>query len=266
MPGNVRNYRETAYRLKAHPNSQHLTEVSRDFYDQRDSLVTVYASLIPFLGLEYFSESSMGYLPSGLMFPLGYLLFWAFYYTYYKPGFLEEKLSESKKGDLDQIPAVVVGVLIWFVKVTFVELTHFLFTRWVVEKPAPKSRSYNTHHSHFTRARTSGAHQHKHQQHQQYRRAQNKAHSYTNTNSTPPPKKEAKVAQNLPSDIQQALVVLGIPTVRDWHEIHKRYRELAKKFHPDLNPDVTATGARFMMYDAAYKKLQSVKVQYFPER
>jgi DnaJ-class molecular chaperone len=56
---------------------------------------------------------------------------------------------------------------------------------------------------------------------------------------------------------------MGIPEARDWATIQKRYRELAKKYHPDLNPELTQAGNRFMLYDAAYRKLEAAKFRYF---
>ncbi len=77
------------------------------------------------------------------------------------------------------------------------------------------------------------------------------------------PKKEFQTQNQLPRDLENALGLLGLKGCRDWKKIQKRYRELAKKFHPDLNPDLTQTGNRFIIYDGAYRKLSSVKDKYF---
>lgn len=67
----------------------------------------------------------------------------------------------------------------------------------------------------------------------------------------------------LPKEIESALLTLGLKNCRDWGTIHKRYRELAKQVHPDLNPDLTAAENRFIVYDHAYRKLVAVKKRYF---
>src|SRR5450631_1123192 len=116
MSANARNYRERLYRSRAHPG----VEDRSDFVDKRDSFLTVYASAIPFLALEYIAERNYEFLPSGLVCPVGYLMFWAFYYTYYRPGFLEDRLTSAAPRTLlnpTAILGVILGVAIWFVKV-----------------------------------------------------------------------------------------------------------------------------------------------------
>ena len=56
---------------------------------------------------------------------------------------------------------------------------------------------------------------------------------------------------------------MGIPHERDWGLIQKRYRDLAKKYHPDLNPELTQAGNRFILVDAAYRKLETSKYRFF---
>src|SRR5688572_19010421 len=87
------------------------TELPEGFVDERNSLGHIYLSLVPFVGLEYLSERT-GWAPPSLVFPIGFLLFWAFYYTYYKPSFLEE-LSATGTGGLFALPLVLLGVSIW---------------------------------------------------------------------------------------------------------------------------------------------------------
>ena len=224
---NVYQYREHLYRQRAHP-----IHPPSDFIDNRDSFTTVYLSAIPFLVAEYFTEVTYEFIPSGLVFPVGYLLFWAFFYTYYRPGFLEERLSQPKKYELVGIPSVLLGVVIWFIKVTVIELMSFILHQLLGlpnrphrQKTAPRgpqpvviSPALNEHPHHPT---------------------------------------------SLPPDILRALRVLGLPDNTDWNTIHRRYRDLAKQFHPDLNPDITAIGRRFMTYDEAYQKLSGVKGKYF---
>lgn len=235
---NPREYREHLYKNRYHP-----PRPEEGFVDNRDSWVMVYASLLPFLIAEYFAERTWESTPAGLIFPTGFLLFWAFYYTYYKPGFLEDKLTTPKKFDLWGVPSVLLTVVILSVKVCVIELSNFVVRRWV---------------SRMTRSRRPS-------QQQQARPKQEAQRPF----SAPPPhggapKKPADPKlPELPSDVSSALGILGIPNCRDWQSIHSRYRVLAKQFHPDLNPDITVRGRRFMMYDVAYHKLSTVRGKYF---
>ena len=83
------------------------------------------------------------------------------------------------------------------------------------------------------------------------------------TRSAQPLSDFPQTGTGLPRELTNALGIMGIPEARDWSVIQKRYRELAKKFHPDLNPDLTQAGNRFMLYDAAYRKLEAAKDRYF---
>lgn len=260
---NARNYREQLYRVRSHSALR-----SEGFYDQRDSFLTVYLSMIPFLLIEYMVELTYDVIPSGLIFPTGYLLFWAFYYTFYKPGFLEEKLSTPQKWDLIGIPAVLMGVLIWFVKVTVVELSTF-FLRGLVRAPTPprsKAERRTQPRSQWNRARTDSSY------HQRASASNGNTGSYQqrapggNTGFHQMPPRPPPSVSVLPGELLHALHVLGLREGADWHRIHKRYRELAKQYHPDLNREVTDVGRRFMMYDAAYRKLSAAKARHFPER
>jgi hypothetical protein len=207
------------------------------FVDQRDSLVRIYVSLVPFLVAEYYSELHYDFLPPALIFPIGFLLFWAFYYTYYKPGFLEE-LGRQGQWNLSAIPLVVLGVSIWFVRITVVELLHFVALRWIV-KPAPRARP----------AAEAGAAPEPppaREQTASFRRPE-------------PPRGETEI----PAELVRSLQTLGLKGSPSWDEIHHRYRELAKLFHPDLNPDVTDFGRRFIAIDQAYRRLGRAKGKYF---
>jgi hypothetical protein len=114
MPLNAREYRDYLYRNQAHPYAPAPVRDAGGFSG-------LYLTLFPFLVAEYFAELHYESLPSGIVFPLGYVLFWAFYYTYYQPGFLEEKLTEKKKWDLLSVPTVLLGAVIWFTKICVVE-------------------------------------------------------------------------------------------------------------------------------------------------
>ncbi len=216
------DYRDSAYRLRAHPRQDEIA----DFVDRRDSLATVYFSSLPFAIAEYFTEVSYELIPGGLVFPVGFLLFWAFYYTYYKPGILENHLVAPSQGNWMAVPALLVGVLIWFVKVTLVELGHLVVFQWFQSKPAPKPQ---------------------------------KAFA---PRAAPAPKSAPPL---LSADLIAALEVLGLKPGCRWTDIHHRYRVLAKKYHPDLNRESTDIGRRFMRVDDAYHRLSKVRYRHFPD-
>lgn len=282
---NAREYRDHLYRSRSHPELRSI-ELSEGFYDNRDSFSNVYLSILPFLALEYYCEISYELLPSGLVFPTGYLLFWAFYYSFYQPGFLENKLSSPQKWDLNGIPTVLLGVMIWFVKVSVVELTHF-FVRTVLGIPGSgkgsnSSRPKAARETGFGKSH-EGAKARASRPEQSYsggpRSAKAETFSHANANrqsgprehaqekrQTTPPPFPPKTSQLLPTDLKHALQLLGLNEGAQWAEIHRRYRELAKQYHPDLNHDITDVGRRFMMYDAAYRKLFAVRAKYFPEK
>ncbi len=222
MGMNAKQYREQLYRLRNHPARDNL-----DFYDQRDSFLMVYASVIPFAVAEYIAELQFQFMPGGLVFPVGFLLFWAFYYTFYKPGFLEERLSSSAEWNLARVPALLLGVMIWFVKVSFVELGQLVVSQWVpVKKPQAKSKQ-----------------------------APRPAAASQSAPVKPPPLMSV--------DLLEALQILGLKPGCTWRDIHRNYRTLAKQFHPDLNPEITDFGHRFMKVDQAYHKLEKVRAKYF---
>ncbi len=228
MRSSAKNYRDSAYRLRAHPRDDEF-----DFFDRRDSFTTVYLSVIPFAAAEYFTELSIEMLPGGLVFPVGFLLFWAFYYTYYKPGFLENRLASPQKVDLAGIPTLMIGILIWFVKVTMVELSHLLVFQWVT-KPKPEPRRATAH----AKAK--------------------------HTHGSGPHAVPNKPPSLLSPDLVQALQILGLKPGCGWKDIHRQYRALAKQFHPDLNPEITDFGHRFMKVDEAYHRLSKVRAKHFP--
>jgi hypothetical protein len=186
------------------------------FNDARNSFVPVWISLPPFLMMEYFVELSMPRMPSALVFPVGFLLFWAFYFTFYKPNVLEEKLSDPLRWQVSFPPSLVLGLMLWFIKASFLELRYL-----VLEAP-------------FSRL----------QRLEKPKVAEGK-----------PVVVREPVAKYSP-EISSALRVLGIESLNlvTWNEIHRRYRFLAKKLHPDLNRTGTQ-GRRFIEVDQAYRQL-----------
>ncbi len=224
--------------------ARQVAEQNPDFHDERDSLFGVVISLVAFAAAEFFVELNIDSLPGGLVFPVGFILFWAFYYTYYRPNNLENHLRPLSEMNFPNLFAVVFGVVIWFVKVTIIGLFDAIFVRWW--KQAPKAKA---------KARPQQAHS------QGYSEKREHTGSYSYR-----PRPEAPPAPNrpgLPSDLATALHTLGIEDREpSWDLIHKRYRELAKKFHPDLNREITQ-GHRFIRIDQAYRKLSSGKGSFF---
>ena len=217
MPIDSKKYRDYLHQTRSHPETTSLSSTSKNTQH-------LYWSVPCFLVLEWFLETRLERLPPGLSFPFGFLLFWAFYYTYLKPGHLESKLQSSDRWENSSVVSVVLEASIWFVKIVFVELSELLLIRWLAKaRPSPKHSSPKV------------------------------------TRPVHPP----IVSDALPKEIENALSLLGLKGCRDWNLIHKRYRELAKKFHPDLNPDITVVGNRFIIYDGAYRRLSLVKEKYF---
>jgi hypothetical protein len=237
MPVNARQYRDDLYRLRRHPGSTGAiaSEPSRS----TDSWSKLYLSIVPFLILEYVLEMHYETMISGFVFPTGYLLFWAFYFSYYRPGSLETALSDSHRTDLSRLPFLFLGTAIWLVKNLVTMFGRVLGVGHARPKPAP--------------ARPKIV----------YSRPQSTARPHT---PPPRPKSPPPPPPGLPREVVDALAILGLAPCRDWNLVHKRYRELAKKFHPDLNHEITSAGSRFMMYDAAYKRLYAVRARYFIER
>lgn len=235
-----RHYREHLYQNREHPEG---FDLPSGFSDGRDSFFTVYFSVVPFLGLEYLAEIKLAVIPSGVVFPVGFVIFWSFYYTFYKPNYLEGRLSSRRDWDAASVPALILGSLFWAVKTLL-----FAMVKAVVDRlwAAPKPRAG------YGRA-TAGP--------RPDRTAQPRA-------APPPPPKAAepppppKGPPPLPKEIHDALLALGIPQCRDWATIHARYKELVKRYHPDVNPEHTAT--KFMAFDAAYRKLSESRRKYFP--
>lgn len=238
--------------LNRDPLARQIELEADDFRDERDSLLPVGLSLLPFAAIEYYVELKVDSLPSGLIFPFGFLLFWAFYYTYYRPTRLESELKPLSEMSFPNIFKMVFSVAIWFVKVTVVGLFDLLFVRWW-KAPLPPKRPASS------RRENTGSYS-------SYRKSQSDSAtgSYNRPAGSraaqPPPAQPVR----LPHEYQVALNVLGLENgVPTWEAIHKRYRELAKKFHPDLNQEITQVGNRFMKVDQAYRKLTEGKDKFF---
>jgi hypothetical protein len=217
MASGLKSYRDRLYRERAH------SEPEPGTVDYRDSFTRVYFSLGLFIAAEYVVETSIAVVPSGLVFPMGFLLFWAFYYTYYEPSFLEERLSFPSHANWRAVPGLLLGVLIWFMKVTLAEvrrLLRFLFIR-------EKKRDSRV------------------------------------TQLAPLQSRPVARPVRLPDDVVSALDALGLEPSARWEEIQHRYRILAKQYHPDLNPEITQAGRRFMRLDTAYRRLAVVRYRYF---
>ena len=185
-----KDYRSHLYANRTHPEQPQTIQKSSL------SLSFWIMSSIPFLIIEYFFEVEFKRLPSGLVFPAGYVMFWGFY----------QSLLFSKFNGIPKIKAKKARPLLKSVKMPSQEQRH--------SQEAKQSSSKS-------------------------------------------------VENFLPEKILQNLSVLGLKPTREWSTIQKRYRELAKQYHPDLNPDITTRGTRFMIYDAAYRNLLKFKKEYF---
>lgn len=226
MPISAKEYREHLYAHRNHPHNPTAYSAPANFSG-------LYWTVVPFLMAEYFAELRLETMPSGIVFPTAYLLFWAFYYTYYRPGSLESKLTSPNKWDLHGLPTVLVGTCVWFVKVAVVEFTEFMISQ-VLPKKKPQVKRPHI-----------------------YREQTRRAQSETREQAAPPP------PPTIPKEVENALAIMGLQGCRDWRTVQKRYRDLAKKFHPDLNQEITSAGNRFMIYDGAYRRLCTVKEKYF---
>lgn len=216
----VQSYRDRLHRERAHRDDSE----PHALVDYRDSFSRVYFSSGAFLAAEYVTETSLSVVPSGLIFPLGFLIFWAVYYTYYKPSFLETQLFFPERWNWNAIPVVILGVAIWFVKASLhdaVRIAKFCFG--VRRKPPALAPA-------LTRAGTLAV---------------------------------VSKKMELPPEVKAALEDLGFEGIVSWELIQHRYRVLAKRYHPDLNPEITRSGNRFMRLDASYRRLASVRHRYF---
>ncbi|AGR41548.1 J domain-containing protein [Spiroplasma taiwanense] len=59
-------------------------------------------------------------------------------------------------------------------------------------------------------------------------------------------------SRSAPSQLEEAFKVLNLPTNASTKDIKKRYIELAKKYHPDKNPNDLEAQAQMTMINNAY--------------
>lgn len=182
-----RNYRQYLHSPPEGPQTisppAGFQESKGKIFFSRNAAPWLISTLSGFLILEVFLEFNAEFLPLGISFPFGFLLFWALFYSYRNPLEINATPAQSP--------------------------------------PAPARPDI----------------------------------------SEKKPFSPEPIL--LPDDIQSALIVLGLKNCRNWGVIHRRYRELAKQVHPDLNPELTAAENRFILYDRAYRKLLAVKKIYF---
>ncbi len=60
----------------------------------------------------------------------------------------------------------------------------------------------------------------------------------------------------MPLPEQNYYAILGVPKTASADEIHKAYRKLARRYHPDLNPGNKSAEERFKMLQEAYRILR----------
>ena len=63
--------------------------------------------------------------------------------------------------------------------------------------------------------------------------------------------------KTIPSETVKAFQTLGLPISASWREVGAKYRELAKKYHPDTNNKKDDKGAEFTKISNAYQTLKS---------
>ena len=59
--------------------------------------------------------------------------------------------------------------------------------------------------------------------------------------------------------MQDPYKVLGVPYGASEEEVTKAYRRLAKKYHPDLNPNDPTAAQKMSEINAAYEQIKSGK-------
>jgi DNA-directed RNA polymerase specialized sigma24 family protein len=61
------------------------------------------------------------------------------------------------------------------------------------------------------------------------------------------------------SSISEACGVLGVPASATDDDINKRWRQLARKYHPDLNPNDEGAAKEFKKYREAFEVLNTFR-------
>ena len=56
--------------------------------------------------------------------------------------------------------------------------------------------------------------------------------------------------------------VLGVPSGASKEEVTKAYRKLAKKYHPDLNPDDEVAAKKMSQVNAAYDSTKPLRAKH----
>lgn len=227
------------------------------FSDARNSFVPVWISMPPFLMLEYFIELSVPSIPPALVFPVGFLLFWAFYFTYYKPNVLEDRLTDPVRRNISFPPSLILGFAIWFVRASLLEVRYLVWESFrknarIEQQPVSDQfrKIMQGPESFREPLRREGTHAY----------ANPDSNAAKAAKSAPQPEPQPVARPRYPQDVQRALMVLGFEkgAAVNWTEVHKRYRFLAKKLHPDLN-DTGTQGRRFIEVDQAYRALSRRK-------
>lgn len=234
-------YREHLYLLKQHP------EEPLDGWDARDSAGMVYGSVTLFMMGEYFAEISVTRAPSGLLFPTGYVLFWAFYYTFYRPRTLSDSLALPSRSFM----------MAWLVSLAQDHAEAFrkpwlhLNNRKITPKARRKAKAQTFTGTKHAKAReTSSA---------RPQAGAAKAQAKTGPSPSGGATRQAPTRPILPREVLSALKVLELEAEVDWAIVHHRYRVLAKRFHPDLNPGNPRLRDRFIEIDRAYHTLEKLK-------
>lgn len=63
-------------------------------------------------------------------------------------------------------------------------------------------------------------------------------------------------AHNLPRPVVEALSVLDLTPPLNWEDVRSRYKSLAKKYHPDINPNDDSAEERLKKINIAYSILK----------
>ena len=71
--------------------------------------------------------------------------------------------------------------------------------------------------------------------------------------------------KNPVATIRQALDVLGLPPLVTWSDIKKRYRELSRRYHPDLQGSSEEMAKINWAYEVLKKYVQNYKFSFSDE-